>query len=463
MVKKTLLTLVSLLSLLLIMSCEGKTKTPKVLHIPTAIVTVDTLAHLSDDMQCHVHVDFTYLKGKKYEVINDSLLRMGLLQPDYFSISHNRLKPQIAISSFVRQYVKEYMEIARLIRQKEKKRSQLIGELTIKTELKAAADDYITAISHIAINNGNGRLTQYTIIRNFNPKNGHLVNLGEVCGKEYKEELTKKIIGQLAEQEGLDDDDFIGLQRKGYFIGIDPYPTENFILTDDSLVFIYTPGEINQHEVRVAIEKNMIEIIKKYFPQLSAKQIEQFTALNALYHDWNAKINVISRKDIDNLYEHHVLHSLAIAKRINFREGTNILDFGTGGGFPGIPLAILFPEANFKLIDGTGKKVRVAQEVANAIGLENVLPAHLRGEEEKGKFDFIVSRAVMPLPDLIKIVKKNIACDQHNVLPNGVIVLKGGNLEGELMPYKRIAEKTELSLWFEEDWFKEKYLIYVPR
>lgn len=255
MVKKTLLTLVSLLSLLLIMSCEGKTKTPKVLHIPTAIVTVDTLAHLSDDMQCHVHVDFTYLKEKKYEVINDSLLRMGLLQPDYFSISHNRLKPQIAISSFVRQYVKEYMEIARLIRQKEKKRSQLIGELTIKTELKAAADDYITAISHIAINNGNGRLTQYTIIRNFNPKNGHLVNLGEVCGKEYKDELTKRIIGQLAEQEGLDDDDFIGLQRKGYFIGIDPYPTENFILTDDSLVFIYTPGEINQHEVRVAIER----------------------------------------------------------------------------------------------------------------------------------------------------------------------------------------------------------------
>ena len=206
----------------------------------------------------------------------------------------------------------------------------------------------------------------------------------------------------------------------------------------------------------------MIEIIKKYFPQLSAKQIEQFTALNALYHDWNAKINVISRKDIDNLYEHHVLHSLAIAKRINFREGTNILDFGTGGGFPGIPLAIFFPEANFKLIDGTGKKVRVAQEVANAIGLENVLPAHLRGEEEKGKFDFIVSRAVMPLPDLIKIVKKNIACDQHNVLPNGVIALKGGNLEGELMPYKRIAEKTELSQWCEEDWFKEKYLIYVP-
>ena len=206
----------------------------------------------------------------------------------------------------------------------------------------------------------------------------------------------------------------------------------------------------------------MIELIKKYFPHLTAKQIEQFTALDALYHDWNSKINVISRKDIDNLYEHHILHSLAIAKHITFREGTNVLDFGTGGGFPGIPLAIFFPEANFKLIDGTGKKVRVAQEVADAIGLENVLPAHLRGEEEKGKFDFIVSRAVMPLPDLMKIVKKNIAPDQHNTLPNGVIVLKGGNLNDELKPYKKIVEKTELSQWFDEEWFKEKYLIYVP-
>ena len=206
----------------------------------------------------------------------------------------------------------------------------------------------------------------------------------------------------------------------------------------------------------------MIELIKKYFPHLSAKQIEQFTALDALYHDWNSKINVISRKDIDNLYEHHILHSLAIAKYITFREGTNVLDFGTGGGFPGIPLAIFFPEANFKLIDGTGKKVRVAQEVADANGLENVLPAHLRGEEEKGKFDFIVSRAVMPLPDLMKIVKKNIAPDQHNTLPNGVIVLKGGNLNDELKPYKKIVEKTELSQWFDEEWFKEKYLIYVP-
>lgn len=206
----------------------------------------------------------------------------------------------------------------------------------------------------------------------------------------------------------------------------------------------------------------MTEIIKKYFPHLTHRQEEQIAALDVLYHDWNAKINVVSRKDIDNLYEHHILHSLAIARRIRFREGTNILDFGTGGGFPGIPLAILFPESNFKLIDGTGKKVKVAKEVADSIGLDNVLPVHQRGEEEKGKFDFIVSRAVMPLPDLMKIVRKNIARDQHNALPNGVMVLKGGNLDEELKPFRKIAERTELSQWFDEAWFKEKYLVYVP-
>ena len=205
-----------------------------------------------------------------------------------------------------------------------------------------------------------------------------------------------------------------------------------------------------------------MELIKKYFPELTEQQTEQLAALDALYHDWNEKINVISRRDIDNLYEHHVLHSMSIAKMINFRPGTRILDFGTGGGFPGIPLAILFPECQFKLIDGTGKKIRVAQEVCNAIGLKNCQPCHLRGEEEKGKYDFVVSRAVMPLPDLVKIVKKNIAKEQHNALPNGVICLKGGHLDAELQPYRKIVETAELSQWFSEEWFKEKYVIYLP-
>ena len=204
------------------------------------------------------------------------------------------------------------------------------------------------------------------------------------------------------------------------------------------------------------------EIIRKYFPQLSEEQQRQFEALDALYRDWNAKINVISRKDIDSLYEHHVLHSLAIAKTINFRPGTEILDFGTGGGFPGIPLAILFPECHFKLIDGTGKKIRVAQEVANAIGLKNCHPEHLRGEEEKGKYDFIVSRAVMPLPDLVKIVKKNISKSQRNALPNSIICLKGGDLQAELRPFYKIVETTDISTFFAEEWFKGKHVIYLP-
>jgi 16S rRNA (guanine527-N7)-methyltransferase len=207
----------------------------------------------------------------------------------------------------------------------------------------------------------------------------------------------------------------------------------------------------------------MIEIITKYFPKLTDTQKSQLEQLDELYRDWNSKINVISRKDIDNLYEHHVLHSLAIAKYINFKSGTKVLDFGTGGGFPGIPLAILFPEVKFRLIDGTGKKIRVATEVANAIGLKNVDAVHLRGEEEKGKYDFVVSRAVMPLPDLMKIIKKNFTKEQHNALPNGVIVLKGGDLTEELKPYCKSADVTSLDSLFEEEWFKEdKKLIYVP-
>ena len=206
-----------------------------------------------------------------------------------------------------------------------------------------------------------------------------------------------------------------------------------------------------------------METILSYFPELTDTQKDQLSALYNLYADWNQKINVISRKDIENLYEHHVLHSLSIAKAIHFRPGSKILDFGTGGGFPGIPLAILFPECEFKLIDGTGKKIRVATEVAQAIGLKNCHPAHLRGEEEKGMYDFVVSRAVMPLPDLMKIVKKNIARkDQINSLPNGVIVLKGGDVQAEIQPFKRICEVLDIDMWFNEDWFKGKHIIYVP-
>lgn len=202
--------------------------------------------------------------------------------------------------------------------------------------------------------------------------------------------------------------------------------------------------------------------ILKYFPHLTPRQTEQFAALDGLYRDWNAKINVISRKDIDNLYLHHVLHSLAIARAISFKPGTRILDFGTGGGFPGIPLAILFPECSFRLIDGTGKKIKVATEVAQAIGLLNVEALHRRGEEEKDRFDFVVSRAVMPLPDLVKIVRKNILRQSHNALPNGLIVLKGGNLTDELKPFGKLVEVTPITTLFQEEWFDDKQVVYLP-
>jgi 16S rRNA (guanine527-N7)-methyltransferase len=205
-----------------------------------------------------------------------------------------------------------------------------------------------------------------------------------------------------------------------------------------------------------------MEQILKYFPELTDEQRKQLEALDALYRDWNEKINVISRKDIDHLYGHHVLHSMAIAKIIRFQAGSKILDFGTGGGFPGIPLAILFPDCDFKLIDGTGKKIRVAQEVCNAIGLRNCHPEHLRGEEEKGKYDFVVSRAVMPLPDLYKIVRKNISQEQRNALPNGIICLKGGDLQEETRPYRNIVDITDINQFFNEEWFQEKNIIYLP-
>ena len=204
-----------------------------------------------------------------------------------------------------------------------------------------------------------------------------------------------------------------------------------------------------------------ISLIKAYFT-LSPIQEQQFAALDELYRDWNSKINVISRKDIDNLYEHHILHSLAIAKVLRFSAGSDILDVGTGGGFPGIPLAILFPECRFTLVDSVGKKVKVASEIAQAIGLTNVTCIQERIEDEKGKFDFVVSRAVMLLPDLVKLVRKNIAKEQRNALPNGLIVLKGGELQAETYPFRNIVEVTELSAFFKEEYFKTKKAIYVP-
>ena len=207
--------------------------------------------------------------------------------------------------------------------------------------------------------------------------------------------------------------------------------------------------------------RQQLQAIYELFPQLTDKQREQLEALDALYRDWNAKINVISRKDIDNLYSHHVLHSLGIAKVANFRPGTSIMDVGTGGGFPGIPLAILYPECSFLLVDSIGKKIRVASDVIEQLGLTNVKAVHRNVMEEKGKYHFVVSRAVMDTRDLVRLVKKNVSREQHNALPNGLICLKGGDLATELAPFKNTSEIWNLSDFFSDEFFETKQVIYV--
>ena len=205
----------------------------------------------------------------------------------------------------------------------------------------------------------------------------------------------------------------------------------------------------------------MIDAVLKYFPRLTDTQKEQFETLIHLYPEWNAKINVISRKDIDNIEVNHILHSLAIAKFINFSPDSSVLDFGTGGGLPGIPLAVMFPDVRFHLIDRIGKKVKVAQEIAKAIGLSNVTFQHGDSGECHDSFDFVVSRAVMPQSDLVRLARKNVSSSQHNAIPNGVISLKGGDLGAEIRNVNYPTETVDIKNYFEEPFFDTKKIVYT--
>ena len=212
------------------------------------------------------------------------------------------------------------------------------------------------------------------------------------------------------------------------------------------------------------MKSKQMEVIKKYFPKLSERQLEQFAALEPLYRDWNSKINLISRKDIDNLYTHHVLHSLAVAKYTSFQPGADVLDIGTGGGFPGVPLAILFPETRFHLIDGTKKKIMVVQDVIEKLGLYNATAEQIRAEElKKRQFDFVITRAVAVLPTLLQWCRKLFKTEQQHALPNGLLSLKGGNVKKEIkaLPKGEYAEAYPISKYFKEEYFGEKYIVYL--
>ncbi|MBR1549838.1 MAG: 16S rRNA (guanine(527)-N(7))-methyltransferase RsmG [Bacteroidales bacterium] len=205
-----------------------------------------------------------------------------------------------------------------------------------------------------------------------------------------------------------------------------------------------------------------MDTIIKYFPTLTDRQKQQFEAMFPLYDEWNAQINVISRKDMENFYEHHVLHSLAIAKAIQFAPMTEVLDVGTGGGFPGVPLAIMFPDARFTLIDSIGKKIKVVNDVIDRLGLTNSKAMQIRAEQLDGEYDFVVSRAVTTLGEFVPWVKKKISKSQYNKLHNGILYLKGGDLTNELFTFRHKVRTWDISEWFEGEWFETKKVIYLP-
>jgi len=219
---------------------------------------------------------------------------------------------------------------------------------------------------------------------------------------------------------------------------------------------------IGSNPIHILAKNNLLNLLEQYFPNLSYEQIEQYSQLNILHKEWNSKINVISRKDIDFLYEKHIIHSLGIAKFHNFKFGTEVLDVGTGGGFPGIPLAIFFPQVRFYLIDSIGKKIKVVEEISETLGLKNIIAYHVRAQDFKNRVDFVVSRAVTKMNDFVPLVYKNIRSKGINQIKNGILYLKGGELDKELSLFPK-AKQISLSNYFDSEFFETKKIVYLPK
>lgn len=446
-------------------------------------IRVDKTYHLldnPDNPNCNLQLSFTYpAKFSDKEILkkvqNDFVL-------SYFGENYENLPPEEAVAKYTEDYLNNYKELE----------ADFKAELEKKDDLPVGAwFSYFEMSSDEIVYNQNDILSYTVSFENYtggahgsHAYNNHVINLktGNAITEEdifienFQDSLAQILIDHIAKQNKVENPK--DLENIGFFSVEEIFPNGNFLVDGDGITYTFNEYEIAAYvvretnvflpyaEIQYLLKKDspiyQLGVLKSYFPTLTDTQKLQIDALFDLYSDWNSKINVISRKDIENLYLHHVLHSLGILKMLKFKEGSTVMDIGTGGGFPGIPLAILLPEVRFHLVDSIGKKIKVGQAVAEAIGLKNVTFRHCRAEEEKQLFDFVVSRAVMPLADLVKIARKNIKKEQQNALPNGLICLKGGELQHEILPFHKQAVSLNLSDHFKEEFFQTKKVVYVP-
>ena len=466
-----------LASLLITTSCNLNKKQTSENGSLTAETSIDAFAcmdsiHLINEPDSILHIEykFQFLKSSSSQAdsINASIAQVLVSGERNTDIRQAILDAMSQEESAMQKEIQEYYEPD----------DETYGSLQyniVRTGhfVHDAADTVVAYKASIDMYTGGAHGSYTPITLNFSRNTGKLIQPSDIFDMEQEQAILDLMLAKLLKDNGCSTRE--ELMEKTSLLTLGELSlTSNFHLGRKGATFCFGQYEIAPYSSGITYitldydtlkpymkKKTYMELINKYFPNITSEQRERFAALDALYRDWNSKINVISRKDIDNLYEHHILHSLGIAQVIKFKPGTRVMDLGTGGGFPGIPLAIMFPDVHFHLVDSIGKKIRVCDEVRTALGLTNVPTEWTRGENLKDKYDFVVSRAVMPLTDLVKLVRKNISPKAQNAMPNGLICLKGGELEHEVLPMKTHTLITSLSDYFEEEFFETKKVVYV--